>query len=109
MEVRLALCRWLALLAMAGTLSVRAATVGLWLFDEPEDLYPSSILNDASGHGLFLALGRGGRIVEGKFGRALEPMEPLPLQIEHASSNPQFGLAPMPKPPGRIVEPLTWQ
>jgi len=26
-----------------------SATVALWLFDEPEGLYPSSILHDASG------------------------------------------------------------
>src|SRR5262245_3022898 len=109
MAVTSALRRWLSLLAATVSLPAAAGTVGLWLFDEPEEMYPSSILNDSSGHGLFLALGRGGRIVEGRFGRALEPMEPAPLEIRHASLNPQFGLEPVPKRPGRTVEPMTWQ
>jgi hypothetical protein len=108
MEVRPAFWRWLLLLATAGTLPASAGTVALWLFDEPEGLYPSSILNDASGHGLFLALGRGGRMAEGRFGRALEPIEPPALQIGHAPSNPQFGLGAVPKLAGRTVEPMTW-
>jgi Concanavalin A-like lectin/glucanases superfamily len=86
-----------------------AGTVALWLFDEPAQIYPSSALNDASGHNHFLVIGRGGRIAEGRFGRALEPVEPTPLQISGSSRNPQFGLTPVPAPTGRKVAPMTWQ
>src|ERR1044071_1884591 len=86
-----------------------AGTVALWLFDEPAQIYPSSALNDASGHNHFLVIGRGGRIAEGHFGRALEPVEPTPLQISGSSRNPQFGLTPVPAPTGRKVAPMTRQ
>ena len=85
----------LAALALAAA-PAPAGTIALWLFDEPEGLYPSSDLNDASGHGLLLILGRGARIAEGRFGRALEPGAPEPLKISGTSINPQFGLLPMP-------------
>ncbi len=97
---------------------VRAGTVALWLFDEQEGLYPSSILNDAGPQDWFLVLGRGGRIVPGRFGRAMEPVEP-PLfapVYEGVRSHEEFtnadgyafGLRPPPKKPGRTVEPMTW-
>lgn len=50
-----------------------AGTVALWLFDEQQDLYPSCVLGDASSGRFPLVIGTGGRIVEGKFGNALEP------------------------------------
>lgn len=87
---------------------LRADTVALWLFDEPEGLYPSSLLTDAGPHHYDLALGRGGRIVIGRFGRALEPCPPAPLEIRGESRSVQFGISPAPKVPGRTVEPLHW-
>jgi Concanavalin A-like lectin/glucanases superfamily len=105
-------CRMFAvfilLLLLAGNGTARADTVALWLFDEPAGLYPSSILNDASGHALFLAFGRGARIVEGHFGRALEPAEPALLKLSTVSLNPEFGLLPPAKPAGRKTEPMAW-
>ena len=98
-----------SLLAMAVAFPASAATVALWLLDEPEGLYPSSILNDATGNGLFLAMGRGARIVEGRFGRALEIAEPAPLNISASTMNPQFGLFPTPDSPAGKVTPLHWK
>lgn len=95
-----------------------SATVALWLFDEQEDLYPSSILSDAGPQDWFLVLGRGGRIVPGKFGRALEPVAPAPFapvykgvasHEEFANAGQyDFGLRAPPIQPGRTVEPMTW-
>ena len=107
------------LLANVGAvLPTRAATVALWLFDEQEQVYPSSILNDAGPQDWFLVLGRGGEIVPGKFGRALRPIEPAPFnptfkgrksqeEFSNAGSY-EFGLQAPPKKPGRKVEPMTW-
>ncbi|MCX8092329.1 MAG: LamG domain-containing protein, partial [Verrucomicrobiae bacterium] len=90
-------------------MSGAAGTVALWLFDEPEGLYPSSILNDASGRGLFLAFGRGARIVEGRFGRALEPVEPQPLKLAGLSAEDLFGLLNATASAPGPAEPLTWE
>lgn len=90
-----------------------AATIALWLFDEPVGAYPSSILNDSSG-GSILALGRGARIAEGKYGRSLEIADPLPLRIKSAGSYEEgagsilFGIGRLPVPKGRTMEPLNW-
>src|SRR6478609_9300893 len=59
--------------------SAHAGTVGLWLFDEQEGIYPSSLLMDASENGYFLVLGRGAEIVPGRFGHALHPATPAPF------------------------------
>jgi hypothetical protein len=97
------------LLTLAATTArARAATVALWLFDEQAEIYPSCLLNDASGNGHILTFGRGARIVEGRFGRALEPADPAPLKIAGSIRNPQFGLTPVPTPAGRTVAPMTW-
>jgi hypothetical protein len=96
------------LLLGGATLNGAADTVALWLFDEPEGLYPSSILNDASGHDLFLAFGRGAQIVEGRFGRALEPAEPAPLSLAGAPANGLFGLSTVRSSGPDRAEPLTW-
>lgn len=103
---------------LAAVLPARGATVALWLFDEQEQLYPSSILNDAGPQNWFLVLGRGGEIVPGKFGRALRPVEPAPFnptfkgrknQEEFSNAGGyEFGLQAPPKKPGRKVEPMTW-
>jgi len=93
--------------AALGCLTAHASTVALWLFDEPAALYPSCPLADASPNGYILALGRGGCLVEGKYGRALEPCEPKPLVISEAGEQRiLFGLAPAPIPAGRSVQPL---
>lgn len=95
-----------------------AGTVALWLFDEQEGLYPSSILNDAGPQDWFLVLGRGGRLVPGRFGRALEVAAPPPFAPSFGGVQSQeeftnagsfaFGLRAPPKKPGRTVEPMTW-
>ncbi len=92
-----------------------ADTVALWLFDEQRELYPSSLLNDAATGENVLVLGRGARLVEGRFGNALEPMAPAPLEMRGKAIKPDsaqaklFGLTPLPVPPGRTMQPLWWQ
>lgn len=89
-------------------------TVALWLFDEPAGSYPSTILNDSAG-GYIVALGRAGRIAEGRFGRALEVTDPRPLEIRYdpgldldGAAAILFGLRPRPTEPGRKTAPLWW-
>jgi hypothetical protein len=87
---------------------VHGQTVALWTFDEPQGLYPSSVLDDASGNDYPLVLGLGGRIVPGRFGNALEPLaQPVPKLP--ATGPVLFGLAPPPAAAGRTVEPITWK
>ncbi len=103
---------------LASGVMTRADTTALWLFDEQEQVYPSSVLNDAGPQGWFLVLGRGGEIVPGKFGRALRPIDPPPFQpmVEGARSREEFadaghyafGLSSPPASPGRKIPPLTW-
>src|SRR5262245_47059390 len=101
---------WLVILSTV----LQAGTVSLYLFDEQKEIYPSCPLTDSGPNGYFLALGRGARIVEGRFGHALEPAEPLPLTIGGTSARPgsesalRFGLVPVPTPADRTVEPMTW-
>lgn len=57
-----------------------AETIALWLFDEQAGLYPSCVLSDAAGDAP-LVLGRGGQVVEGKFGNALEPSEQAKITV----------------------------
>lgn len=118
--VTLRACR--ALLFLAGSLALpvigRGETVALWLFDEQQKIYPSSILNDAGPESWFLVLGRGGEIVPGKFGRALRAVEPPPFHPSSRGRASQeeftnagqyaFGLSEPPRKPGRKVEPMTW-
>lgn len=104
--------------ALCGSTAVSAGTVALWLFDEQVGIYPSSILNDAGPNDYFLVLGRGGEIVPGRFGRALQPAIPPPFEptFEGRRSHEEFtnagrydfGLVSPPKKPGRTVEPMTW-
>ena len=81
-------------------------TIALWLFDENRSLYPSASLDDSSGHDDLMALGLGGRIVAGKFGNALDPIDYPPLQLP--SGDVRFGLAPPPPEPNQSAQPLTW-
>lgn len=102
--------RCVFLCAMVLPLSLaHAGTVALWFFDEPAGLYPSCPLADGSPNGYILALGRGGCIVDGKYGRALKACEPAPLDIPAAGEQARlFGLIRPATPPGRKVEPLWW-
>jgi hypothetical protein len=68
-----------------------ARTVALWLFDEQQGLYPSCVLGDAASNRFPLVIGPGGRIVEGKFGNALEAAE-LP-QVTYPNEEFLVGLA----------------
>src|SRR5690606_1873468 len=87
-------------------------TVALWLFDEQEGVPPGSVLSDAGPEGHFLNLGRGGRLVPGRFGRALEVVAPEPLAPHavglDADERVRIGLDAPPVSPGRALPPLTW-
>ena len=48
----------------------------------------------------------GGKIVKGKFGNALDPVEQDPIVLPGGEE--EFGLVKMPVPEGRREEPLTW-
>lgn len=103
-----ALCFLLVLLPLC----LNADTVALWLFDEQEGMYPSSILSDAMEGGYPLTYGRGARMVDGRYGRALEPAEPAPIDYSfHVEGDARFrfGLAPLPVPEGRTMQPLWWE
>jgi hypothetical protein len=110
-DMRMALI--IPLLVLIG-MPASGGTVALWLFDEPLGAYPSSILNDAAGDHI-LALGRGGCIVEGRFGRALDACDPPPLKMvaagagdEESSGSILFGIRKLAIPEGRTVQPLYW-
>ncbi|MEO8029087.1 MAG: LamG domain-containing protein [Bryobacteraceae bacterium] len=93
----------------------RAGVVATWLFDEQTQAYPSSVLSDCGPNGYSLVLGRGARLVPGRFGHALAPSEPEPLDIRGALVRPEsasarlFGLVPSPIPAGRHLQPMWWQ
>ncbi len=85
-------------------------TTALWLFDEPAGLYPSHTLDDMSDNDMVLTLGLGAQVVPGRYGNALllAPLDP-PLEVPPAEEKPgEFGLARLPIPEGRTVEPLSW-
>lgn len=89
----------------------KAQTIASWSFDEQQGIYPSDVLNDVSDNNYPMVLGRGGMIVKGKFGNALEPIEQpmikfpkkLPTDME------KFGVTPIPKQPGEKVAPMDWE
>jgi len=85
-------------------------TTALWLFDEPAGLYPSHTLDDMSDNDMVLTLGLGAQVAPGRYGNALllAPLEP-PLEVPPAEEKPvEFGMARLPTPEGRTVEPLSW-
>jgi hypothetical protein len=97
----------IALSALARSPRVQAETVALWLFDEQEGIYPSCVLGEVSGNEYPLVLGRGGQLLPGKFGRALEPLEQP--DIELSTKNRYTGFERQPKiDPGRKVPPMDW-
>jgi len=81
-------------------------TTALWLFDEQVGLYPSMVLEDQSDNNFPLVLGLGGKIVQGKYGDALDATEQERIQVP--SGEAEFGLEKMPVSKGRKIEPLTW-
>jgi hypothetical protein len=82
-------------------------TVAIWLFDEPLGLYPSSVLDSSSNNDLPLVIGRGGVLVAGKFGNALDPVERPP--IEFPLGEREFGLDPSASSSGGGTSPMTWR
>jgi hypothetical protein len=85
----------------------RAETVALWLFDEQVGIYPSCVLNDASSNNYPLVLGRGGQILDGKFGGALAPIEQP--KIELSPGKRYVGFERQPKTdPSRKIPPMDW-
>ena len=104
----------MAVLVLSFSGAATAGTVAQWLFDEQKEIYPSCALIDAGGNDYFMVLGRGARLVDGRFGHALEPADPLPLHISGSDAHPgsetavEFGLVPIPASAGRTVPPLTW-
>jgi len=108
---KFALLSWIVLAPLSAP-PVSAETVALWLFDEQQATYPSSPLNDAGPHSRFVILGRGATLVDGRFGNALQPREPEPLNPVFDWNEEQqktFGLVQLPTPPGRTHPPMTWK
>ena len=85
---------------------VFSQTVALWLFDEQQEIYPSCVLNDNSENDYPLVIGSGGKLVNGKFGNALEPLPQAKIVVPTGEA--LFGLQKLPIPEGRTVEPMTW-
>lgn len=99
--------------------NLSAQTTALWLFDEPQGVYPSTVLSDHGPNDNPMVIGSGGQIVAGKFGNALEPigypdraMVIERLKQHAAALEPDegilFGLKTLPIPDGRTVEPMSW-
>lgn len=84
-----------------------AETVSLWLFDEPEWLYPSHTLDSSEGLDSPLVLGLGGTLTQGKWGQALSTI-PHPPVIIPETGEATASLTPLPVPAGRTQVPLTW-
>ena len=82
--------------------------IAFWPFDEQSGIYPSSALADFSDNDYPLVIGRGGMIVEGKFGNALEPIEQTQVDIREFADRIKFGLTRLPIPEGRTMEPMNW-
>ena len=107
------------LTAAVGAAPLRAGTAALWLFDEQEQIYPGSGLNDTGPGDLILSLGRGGEIVPGHFGHALRitaPSEFKPLfdpdaitfKVLTQDRLVRTGLEQLALRSGRTIEPLSW-
>lgn len=83
-------------------------TIALWLFDEPQGLYPSHVIDDSSPNDYPLVIGRAGRIVEGKYGNALDATSFMELEIPDMNET-RFGMGqPVPIPAGRTAHPMDW-
>jgi hypothetical protein len=86
---------------------VHADTVALWLFDEQVGLYPSCVLSDSSPGDHPLVLGRGGQIVEGMYGNALQPLDQAEIDLSPASRYTGFQRRPS-IDPNRKTPPMDW-
>jgi len=60
--------------------------IAFWPFDEPENIYPSAVLNDHSDNDFPLILGLGATIVKGKFGNALDPSNPKEINFNRIAA-----------------------
>jgi len=93
--------------ALAGNARIDS-TIAVWLFDEHQNLYPSSVLNEVGPNEYVLVLGRGGKLTKGRFGNALKITTPKPVQLPVGDFNEQFGLKELPVTQGKTVPPMTW-
>ncbi len=95
-------------LTLCNALSTACAeTIALWLFDEQVGLYPSSLIGDAATNECPLVLGRGGQIVAGKYGNALEPSEQPNIKLSPARRYTGFKRQ-LKLDPSRNMEPMDW-
>ncbi|HEY0863953.1 MAG TPA: LamG-like jellyroll fold domain-containing protein [Lacunisphaera sp.] len=94
-------------LSLSPAVSPAAETVAFWAFDEPVGTYPSSVLSDHGPAERVLLLGPGGSLVPGRFGNALSTTKQPEIKLPEGGV--LFGLTQVPTPPGRTVEPLSWQ
>lgn len=92
--------------AQSADSSTRHKTVALWLFDEQQGVYPSSVLNDASQNDIPLVIGPGGEIVKGKFGNALDPIEQP--KVNYPTGEVRNGLKSIPNLSGHKIPPMAW-
>ncbi len=74
---------------------VHAQTIACWLFDEPQGLYPSHVIDDAGDNDFPLVIGKSGQIVPGHFGNALEVSSSLDIDVPDMGEI-RFGLIPPP-------------
>jgi hypothetical protein len=81
--------------------------VSIWLFDEAQGLYPSSVLENSSQNDYPMVLGLGGKIVPGKFGNALEVSGVL--HVDLPKGDVEFGLADPVGTTSNGNEVLTWK
>lgn len=95
-----------ALLPCIGWSDNHQAT-GLWLFDEPRALYPSSVLDSSSEHDYPLVLGRGGQLVQGKFGNALMAGDSEAIELPEGPLAMGLGQVVQGSPPQTTR--LTWR
>lgn len=109
-KIKTKLRSWLVLAIFLGSWNSLSAaeTVALWLFDEPEWLYPSHTLDSSSGLDAPMVLGLGGTLTSGKWGRGLSTRVHAPVDIpDHGEATASLNRLSIPK--GRTQEPLTWR
>lgn len=85
-----------------------AQIIALWQFNESKGLYPSHVIDDSSQNDYPLVIGRAGRIVEGKFGNALDMTSFYEVIVPNVEDQ-HFGLGkPLSIPEGRTAIPMNW-
>jgi len=99
---------WACCLLCVSASCAKAApeTIALWLFDEPQALYPSSVLDSSSQNDYPLVIGPGGQLISGKFGNALTPTDRPPIQYPPGPA--AFGLQPPQSDSAAKTNRLTW-